>query len=264
MTQGKTRMPRRQTTNYDVKYELSDSEVLELYYSEPKLAVLMDMDVIRRVDQYLTVNLPQFITPKTHHLTRNGKRNLAACCIGVRYTSGKQQEKDCKIRCTLDLILSSSDFIEAGKAAQGHQSDAEIEDESDKIGSEIDRLNDILNNLPGSFSGTLRSHMERKGYTEELLAQESWVSVSTIKQYRQKEDKEKTLRTVTALCIGMHLHPWLSEDLVSKAGVKVKRTKQDGAFRYLYTFHYKDSIEDCNIYLRKQGIPEFKLREKSA
>lgn len=262
--QGSTRTPRRQRANHDVKYELSDSEVLELYYSEPKLAALMDMDVIRRVDRYLTVNLPQFITPKTHHLTRNAKRNLAASCIGVRYTYGEQPEQERKIHCTLDLLLKSSDFLEAGKAAQGRQSDAEIEDESDKIGSEIDRINEILNNLPGSFSGTLRSHMERKGYTEDLLAQESWVSVSTIKQYRQKEDKEKTLRTVTALCIGMHLHPWLSEDLVSKAGVKFKRTKQDGALRYLYTFHYKDSIEDCNIYLRKQGIPEFKLREKSA
>lgn len=90
------------------------------------------------------------------------------------------------------------------------------------------------------------------------------MSLSTIKQYRQKEDKQKTLKTVTALCVGLHLHPWLTEDLLRKAGIVVKATKIDGAYRYLYTFHYKDSIDDCNKYLRSQKLPEFKINEKSA
>ena len=80
--------------------------------------------------------------------------------------------------------------------------------------------------------------MESKGYTEELLAEESWVSLSTIKQYRQKEDKVKTLKTVIAICIGLHLHPWITEDLIRKAGLTIKATRMDGAYRYLYTFHY--------------------------
>ncbi|MCD8250382.1 MAG: hypothetical protein LUC60_11175, partial [Lachnospiraceae bacterium] len=93
---------------------------------------------------------------------------------------------------------------------------------------------------------------------------ESCVSLSTLKQYRQKEEKEKTLKTVTALCIGLHLHPWFTEDLLRKAGIVPKVTKQDSAYRYLYTFHYKETIEECNVYLRSQGLAEFKLREKSA
>ena len=117
--------------------------------------------------------------------------------------------------------------------------------------------------LPGGFSGSLKCHMKRKGYTEELLAQESWVSISTIKQYRQKEEKENTLKTVTALCIGMHLHPWLTEDLLRKAGIVPKATKLDGAYRFLYTAHYKDKIEDCNVYLKSQGLPVFTMREKA-
>lgn len=52
--------------------------------------------------------------------------------------------------------------------------------------------------MPGSFSGSLKYIMEKKGYTEELLSEVSWISLSTIKQYRQKEKKEKTLKTVTA------------------------------------------------------------------
>lgn len=249
-----------------IKYELNEDEILKLYYLEPRLAVLMDLDVIRLVDNHFVVNLREFITPKTRHLTKHAKRNLSACCIGIQYISESQAPSGKKdsLQCTLDIILEAAGFVENGKPKDGKQSDNEQKREAAIIDSEIDRINDVLNGLPGSFSGSLKCHMERKGYTEELLAQESWVSLSTIKQYRQKEDKEKTLKTVTALCIGLHLHPWFTEDLLRKAGIVPKATKQDGAYKYLYTVHYKDSIEDCNKYLRARGLQEFRLREKSA
>lgn len=250
----------------DVIYELKEDEVLELYYLEPRLAALMELDVIRWIDHHLVVNLKQFITPKTNHLTAFARKNIPACCVGIRYVREEQgsDEHNRKIACTLDLLIEATGFVESSASIDGNQSENEIGKESDKIGTEIERLNDILNNLPGSFSGSLKQHMERKGYTEELLAEKAWISLSTIKQYRQKEDKQKTLKTVTALCIGLHLHPWLTEDLLRKAGIVVKATKVDGAYRYLYTFLYKDTIEDCNKYLRSQQLPEFEAREKSA
>ena len=45
--------------NGKVKYELSDSEVLELYYTEPRLAVLIEMDIIKLIDHHLVVNLKE-------------------------------------------------------------------------------------------------------------------------------------------------------------------------------------------------------------
>lgn len=253
-------------TQGKVRYELSENEVLELYYSEPRLAALMSLDVICLIDRHLVVNLRQFITPKTRHLTAYAKNNLPACCVGIQYVNADEDRRKDKgkISCTLDLLIEASGFMESSAPVDGKQSEKEIERESDKIGSEIDRINGILNDLPGSFSGTLKKHMERKGYTEELLSETSWVSLSTIKQYRQKEDKQKTLKTVTALCIGLHLHPWLTEDMLRKAGIVVKATKMDGAYRYLYTVLYKDKIEDCNKYLKSQKLPEFEAREKSA
>lgn len=253
-------------TQKKIIYELGEDEVLELYYSEPRLAALMNLDVICLIDRHLVVNLRQFVTPKTRHLTAYAKKNLSSCCVGIQYVSAEKSRKKDKIGiiCTLDLLIEAAGFVESSASINGKQSDREIGNESDKIGFEINRINGILNDLPGSFSGTLKKHMERKGYTEELLSQVSWVSLSTIKQYRQKEDKQKTLKTVTALCIGLHLHPWLTEDMLRKAGIIVKATKIDGAYRYLYTFLYKDTIEDCNKYLKSQNLPEFEIREKSA
>ena len=59
---------RRPNLDYGpVKYELNENEVLELYYAEPRLAALMEMDIIRLIDRHLVVNLREFITPKTQH-----------------------------------------------------------------------------------------------------------------------------------------------------------------------------------------------------
>ena len=249
----------------EIRYDLLDSEVLELYYTEPRLAALIEMNVIRLIDHHLVVNLKEFITSKTHHLSAHAKRNKPACCVGIQYVTDDNHgvSNENSITCTLDILLQAAGFLEKGEAEKGTQTDAEQKKEASKIDTEIARLNGILNALPGGFSGSLKSHMKRKGYTEGLLSQESWVSVSTIKQYRQKEEKEKKLKTVTALCIGMHLHPWLTEDLLRKAGIVPKATKLDGAYRFLYTAHYKDKIEDCNVYLKSQGLPEFIMREKA-
>lgn len=115
--------------------------------------------------------------------------------------------------------------MESGSPKTGEQTDADQDLKASRIDSEIERTNGILLDLPGSFSGS---------------------------------------QTVIELCIGLHLHPWFTEDLLRKAGIIPKATKQDSAYRYLYTVHYKDSIEDCNKYLRARGLQEFKLREKSA
>lgn len=164
------------TQSSKIKYELNESEVLDLYYSEPRLATLMDLDVILLVDRHLVVNLKDFITPKTNHLTANAKRHISACCVGVQYI-GEEAEKSHRgsISCTLDILIQSAAFLESSDPLAGEQSKAEQNKESALINREIDRLNKIINELPGSFSGSLKSHMERKGYTEELLAQESWV-----------------------------------------------------------------------------------------
>lgn len=165
---------KRQNTSRKIRYELKDEEVLELYYSEPRLAVLIDIDVIRFADYYLVVNLRDFITPKTHHLTSHAKQNLPVCCVGVQYISDRKSPSSKKeISCTLDILIQAAGFLENTAPAAGVQSDKEQNSEAAKIKSEIARINGIINELPGAFSGSLKYHMEKKGYTEELLVQES-------------------------------------------------------------------------------------------
>ena len=90
-------------TQGKVIYEFNEAEVLNLYYLEPRLATLLNLDIICLIDCHLVVNLRQFITPKMRHLTTFAKKNLSACCMGIQYTYEKKGRTNYnkKINCTL-------------------------------------------------------------------------------------------------------------------------------------------------------------------
>lgn len=90
-------------TQGKVIYEFNEAEVLNLYYLEPRLATLLNLDIICLIDCHLVVNLRQFITPKMRHLTTFAKKNLSACCMGIQYTYEKKDRTNYnkKINCTL-------------------------------------------------------------------------------------------------------------------------------------------------------------------
>ena len=72
----------------------------------------------------------------------------------------------------------------------------------------------VLANMPACFPAALRYVMTRFGFTQEALAFESKVSESTIGRYRNGKVKSFSEKNVVALCVAMHLPPWLSFALI--------------------------------------------------
>lgn len=72
----------------------------------------------------------------------------------------------------------------------------------------------VLENMPACFPAALRYVMKRSGFTQEALAFESKVSESTIGRYRNGKVENFSEKNVVALCVAMHLPPWLSFALI--------------------------------------------------
>ena len=77
-----------------------------------------------------------------------------------------------------------------------------------------EEVNRVLVNMPACFPEALRYVMTRFGFTQEALAFESKVSESTIGRYRTGKVKHYSEKNVVALCVAMHLPPWLSFKLI--------------------------------------------------
>lgn len=111
----------------------------------------------------------------------------------------------------------------------------------------------VLNGLPGSFGATLEAHMQRRGMTQEQLAEGSLITDRRIRTYCMN-DQMVPLQRVVALCIGLKLHPILSLDLVKKAGYLFNQTPEHVAYQMILLSMTHNSIYECNEYLKTLGL----------
>ena len=126
--------------------------------------------------------------------------------------------------------------------------------EFDLSPASVQEISDILRTLPGTFSGSLVQHMARQRFTVESLAERSLASAKTIQRMRSDENYTPRLGTIVAVCVGLQLHPALSIDLIRKAGLSFKYTKEHTAYLFLLSTHFRSSIYDLNRYLERCGL----------
>ena len=112
---------------------------------------------------------------------------------------------------------------------------------------------EVLNDMPNSFPKALCYVMRLSGFTKEALAYESKVSESTIGRYRTGKVKHYSEKNVVALCVAMHLPPWLSFKLIGKAGFSLAATREQQAYLMVLSCMYMRSVDEVNDYLRESG-----------
>ncbi len=122
--------------------------------------------------------------------------------------------------------------------------------------SEIERAKkeaEVLNDMPNSFPKALCYAMKLSGCTKEALAFESKVSESTIGRYRTGKVKHYSEKNIVALCVAMHLPPWLSFSFIEKAGFALAKTEEQQAFMTVLNCMYMKSVEEVDEYLKARG-----------
>ena len=112
---------------------------------------------------------------------------------------------------------------------------------------------EVLNDMPNSFPKALCYVMRLSGFTKEALAYESKVSESTIGRYRTGKVKHYSEKNVVALCVAMHIPPWLSFKLIGKAGFSLAATREQQAYLMVLSCMYMRSVDEVNDYLRERG-----------
>lgn len=107
--------------------------------------------------------------------------------------------------------------------------------------------------MPNSFPKALCYVMRLSGFTKEALAYESKISESTIGRYRTGKVKNYSEKNIVALCVAMHLPPWLSFKLVEIAGFALAVTEEQRAFMTVLTCMFMKSIDEVDEYLKARG-----------
>lgn len=116
------------------------------------------------------------------------------------------------------------------------------------------RIQNMIDEMPKEFNGTLEYHMERLGWTNAKLAEECRISERTVTRLLANPYPNAKVQTIIALCLGMKLDPQISHDLIRKSYVSLPPTDECNAYRVIVDYMYLAGIEACNNALIQHGF----------
>lgn len=74
-----------------------------------------------------------------------------------------------------------------------------------------------------------------------------------IRKFMNDESTKKEITATCALCIGLHLIPDFSEDLVNKSGHRWAITEEEYHYQRILRYQYKESLVVINEHLKELG-----------
>ena len=233
-------------------FVISPKEVADEYVRNEAFRKLIDTGRYIYADGHVCLNEPQYVIRQGDRLrlTEWANAHVDQCCL--RFVRNYIRDKHSHY---VFGQLNSDEEYNGRSLALSLQSSAE------NALKQAQEMSQVLLNLPGSFSGTLVAHMKRVGITRERLAEEAMMSGTMIKRMRTSE-RDLTLDQVIAVCIGLHIPPEYSFDLIEKAGFRLRNTPEHLIYKSILQTMYMEKLMNIQKLLAKCGCGELRLKEK--
>ncbi len=229
-------------------YTIDRKNVMRLYKKDKKFRELMQSGFFVYVDGHVVYNKTDEVrqTPYGSRLSAWVNAHADERCLRFRktYTGMHQYSYSFGQMNSEEALRDSLKFLDAN-------SNLSIKD--------AQQMKDqLMEDMPMSFHGALSFIMKGRVTVDELVERIP-ISRSTLLRLRTEERDSYELDQIIAICIGLHLPPWLSEILLDRAGLKVKRYGPKGYYGTILDCFYMDSFSDVQKFLNDNGYPAFKL-----
>ena len=107
------------------------------------------------------------------------------------------------------------------------------------------------------FGDALKLLMNDRDMSVEQMESESGLSVSTVKRLRAGQ--EASAEQIVAISVALRLPPMVSSDLLRMCGITLDFNNQrNTVYQMILTGHYKDGIEQVNVFLTACGCTPLK------
>lgn len=244
--------PGKLTLNQTLTIGLRDAA--KTYTEDSRFAALIDSGRFFYIEGHFCLNEPKYIVSDANgetQLTKYARLHADECCLifnikgwstSWEHTGGAlhRESHPGKGR----ISLSQDDELTAAARAA--------------LIAEARGVQTTAAQLPALFTDTLAYHMRKRGFTIEQLSEGCGISARTLSVWRNDESASKSVRQLTALCIGLHLEPELSHDLIRKGGQHFIGTEEHALYSILLRTMYRTTLYACNAVLQEAGIKPLK------
>ena len=234
----------------DYTFVINKKDAFAEYMDNPNFREYLDSGDFIYADGHICLNDPKYITyTRTGvKLTTWANAHVDACCL--RFISVYEQ---CNVAEYCFGALNSDEEYNRHYLILGDNDKGQAKPVS------FEEMSNIANSLPNTFHDTLVALMKMKNVTIDQLAEKASMSVETIKRLRRGERKSYTMDLVLALCIGLHLPPWLSCELTRRAGLMLRDIPEHRAYRYILDCLFMDSIDEVQKFLKENKFEPLKM-----
>ena len=235
-------------------FVISPKEMLEEYVRNEAFRKIIDTGHYVYADGHICINDSEYVTLQENklRLTKWANAHVDQCCLRFVRT----YHRDKQTHYVFGQLNSDEEY-------NGRSLAYSVENGAKDILKQAMEISAVLQELPGSFSGTLKAHMARLNVTCGKLAEESMLSDSTIKRMRTG-DRDLQLDYVIAICIGLHLQPEYSFDLIEKAGFRLRSTPEHLIYRSILQTMYREKLSTIQKLLKDSGCSELNLKDLCA
>ena len=209
------------------------------------------------VDSHVCINQPKYVTLDIDgrpSMTEYGRLHVDECCLAftLKVKNANKYSEQFYKECVLYRDVNSGLHFEAHFAPE---SSASVTAKADALSEFNKEIIALKSTLPMVFSTSLVKIMDWAEITEEQLAASAQLSTKTIQRMRTSPDYNVNLKTVVAVCIGMHLHPILSQHLIEAAGHTFRYVSEEQMmYHFFITAYYTHSVDECNALLQARGF----------
>ena len=233
-------------------FVISPKEMLDEYVRNEAFRERIDTGHYIYADGHICLNEPQYVVHQGDKLclTQWANAHVDQCCL--RFVRNYIRDKHTHY--VFGQLNSDEEY-------NGRSLALSIQNGVGDVLKQAREMSEVLLNLPGSFSGTLVAHMKRIGITRDRLAEEAMMSETMIKRMRTSE-RDLTLDQVIAVCVGLHIQPEYSFDLIEKAGFRLRNTPEHLIYKSILQTMYMEKLMTIQKLLVKCGCDELRLKDK--
>ena len=95
--------------------------------------------------------------------------------------------------------------------------------------------------------------MDAKRISKKQLAERTGLSDATIQSMRNDPDRQFTIESIVAVCIGLHVPVEISLPLIESSPTKFMKSEEMSAYRYVLTHCYEQEVPQVNRILVEAG-----------
>ena len=211
------------------------------------------------VDAHVCLNDPKYVSRDNSGnvvMTEYGRLHVDECCLAftLQVKSVNKYGEQFYRECVLFRDVNSGLHFEAHFAAEKNQN---VETKAAALAELNTEVMSLKAKLPASFCEALKMTMKWAEVTVEGLAESALLSARTIQRMRNEPAYIPELKTIIAICIGMHLHPIISRHLIDTAGYAFRYILEEHMmYDFFISSYYTHSVAECNELLNARGFAD--------